>query len=126
LYAFSLFAVLYKFNLRESGKSIGVSAVNFKFPLTNLLGMPISDDEFNKGQKYVGLAKEILDFLCENKRKAYFIDELTENLRPSIISKNTLIYALHRQTFQLVLDDLVKNDMIIARFVDREVYYKCK
>ena len=101
--------------------------------------MPISDEEFNKGQKYVGLAKEILDFLCENKRKAYTIDELTENLRPSIISslgasekdlkpwaKNTLIYALNRHTFQLVLDDLVKNDMIIARFVNREVYYKCK
>ncbi len=67
--------------------------------------MPISDDVFNQGQKYVGLAKEILDFLCGNKRKAY---------------------ALHRQTFQLVLDDLVKNDMIIARFVNKEVYYKCK
>jgi hypothetical protein len=48
--------------------------------------MPIGDDEFNKGQKYVGLAKEILDFLCENKRKAYTIDELTENLRPSFRS----------------------------------------
>ncbi|SNQ62822.1 hypothetical protein [Candidatus Methanoperedens nitratireducens] len=101
--------------------------------------MPISDDVFNQGQKYVGLAKEILGFLCEDKKKAYTIDELTENLRPSIISslgaselylkpwaKNTLIYALHSQTFQLVLDDLVKNDMIIARFVNRNVYYKCK
>jgi hypothetical protein len=101
--------------------------------------MPISDDVFNQGQKYVGLAKEILDFLCGNKRKAYTIDDLTENLRPSVISslgasendlkpwaKNTLFYALHRQTFQLVLDDLVKNDMIIARFVNKEVYYKCK
>ena|SRR3972149_11373061 len=101
--------------------------------------MPISDEEFNKGQKYVGLTKEILDFLCENKREAYTIDELTEDLRPNITSslgasekdlkpwaKNTLIYALNRHTFQLVLDDLVKNDMIIARFVYREVYYKCK
>lgn len=101
--------------------------------------MPISVEEFNKGRKYVGLAKEILDFLCEDKRKAYTIDELTENLRPTIISslgasekdlepwaKNTLIYALHRQTFQLVLDDLVKNDMFIARFVNSNIYYKCK
>jgi hypothetical protein len=83
--------------------------------------MPIGDEELNKGQKYVGLAKEILDFLCENKRKAYNIDELTENLRPNITSslgasekdlkpwaKNTLIYALNRHTFQLVLDDLAK------------------
>ncbi len=48
--------------------------------------MPIGDDEFNKGEKYVGLAKEILDFLCETKRRAYTIDELTENLRPSFRS----------------------------------------
>ncbi len=101
--------------------------------------MPIGVDEFNKGQKHVGLAKEILDFLCADKLKAYAIEELTENLRPNIISslgesekdlkpwaKNTLIYAIHRQTFQLVLDDLVKNDMVIARFVNRDVYYKCK
>jgi hypothetical protein len=100
--------------------------------------MPIGDDEFNKGQRYVGLAKEILDFLWENKWKAYTIDELTDNLRPIIISslgasekdlepwaKNTLIYALNRLTFQLVLDDLVKNNMIKARFVNRDIYYKC-
>ena len=101
--------------------------------------MPIGDEEFNKGQKYVGLAKEIVYFLSENKSKAYNIDELTENLRPNITlslgasekdlkpwAKNTLIYALNRHTFQLVLDGLVKNDMILARFVDKDVYYKSK
>jgi hypothetical protein len=57
---------------------------------------PISDDEFNKGKKYTGLSKEILSFLCENKRKAY-----------------TII-------------DLIEEDLVKVRLVNREIYYKCK
>lgn len=98
---------------------------------------PISDDEFNKGKKYNGLIKEILNFLCENKRKAYTIVDLIENLRPSISSSEinkidlkqlveyTLVFALQRHSFQSALDDLIKDDLVKARLLDSEIYYKC-
>jgi hypothetical protein len=65
----------------------------------------------------------IINFLnfLNLSNSGYNIDELTENLRPNITSslgasekdlkpwaKNTLIYALNRHTFQLVLDELAK------------------
>jgi hypothetical protein len=99
---------------------------------------PISDDEFNKGKKYTGLRNEILNFLRENEMKAYTIVDLIENLRSSIPSlgasekdimpwaKNTLIYALQRHSFQLTLDDLIKDDLVKARLVDSVIYYKYK
>lgn len=99
---------------------------------------PISDDEFHKGKKYTGLGKEILSFLCENKRKAYTIVDLIEYLRPSISSSEinevnlkmlvglTTISVVQRHYFQSALDDLIEDDLVKVRLVNQEIYYKCK
>jgi hypothetical protein len=99
---------------------------------------PISDDEFNRGKKYTGLRKEILSFLCENKRKAYTIVDLIEYLRPGISSSEinevnlkmlvglTTISVVQRHYFQSALDDLIEDDLVKVRLVDHEIYYKCK
>ena len=99
---------------------------------------PISDDEFNKGKTYTGLRKEILIFLCENKNKAYTIDDLAENLHPSISSLGAsdkdlkqfggyaIIFVLQRNSFQFALDDLIKDDLVKAKLVGSMIYYKCK
>ncbi len=99
---------------------------------------PISDDEFNKGKKYTGLRKEILSFLCENKRQAYTVVDLIEYLRPSISSSEinevnlkmlvglTTVSVVERHFFQSALDDLIEDDLVKARLVGHDIYYKCK
>jgi hypothetical protein len=86
---------------------------------------PISDDEFHKGKKYTGLRNEILSFLCENKRKAYTIADINQvNLK--MLVGLTIVSVDHRYYFQSALDDLMEDDLVKARLVNHEIYYKCK
>ena len=106
--------------------------------------MEISDKEFELKKEYLQHTKDILNFICKNKGKAYSLRSLLKILCPNDLPKysneDDFITLLNKGSkeiplvfqFKQALEKLVEDDMIESQPDVRtkeglkETYYRCK
>ncbi len=87
--------------------------------------MPIKRDEFEKGRKIPELERAALQFLGQQKDKAFTANEMARELR-QIQGASWLADVLSVWNMSITLDNLVKDGQAQKRVVAGETYYRAK
>ena len=84
--------------------------------------MPISKDEWERGELYTPRAEQLTDFL-ENTDQAFTIHELTSEVMPEL-SEESASHANASSHFRTTLSLLAKMGKVEMRNIDEEVYFR--
>jgi hypothetical protein len=85
--------------------------------------MPIEIDEFNSGKVDLQIQKEILDYLRENRTKAFTIKEIIEGIGHPRSSEDLPLLLMQSIGYSTVLGQLIKDRRIKSKVIDYKNYY---
>jgi hypothetical protein len=85
--------------------------------------MPIEIIEFNSGKHDQEVQKEILDFMRENRTKAFTIEEILEGIGHKMNTDDTNLMVMQLISYSVILGQLIKDRRIKSKIIDHKNYY---